>query len=515
MPVRLADAFLHGRLDIANGEQLPWLDWAFYEGKYYMLEPPITALVVLPGVLLYGLDLDLALVSVVIGSLTAAVVFLLMRGLTEKFSVQVWLTLLLIFGTNFWWNAVNGATWYIAHAVAVLFLLLAVYETLVGKRPFTAGLFLGAAYLARLPTILAFPFFLIMFSDKWWRRKPETTEMSPRDWTDVKPLLLLLQRVSGVWLLLFFSFLYTDLKPLLLLLLLVSGVWGLIVLGFVYKLLIYVYNNRQRIDLKPLLQLGIGVGIFVLLGFIYNYLRFEDPLNTGYSVWRDYYGSDLDHLLPEGLFDISYVGRNIPVMFQAVPVFPSEAPYVYSSMSGMAIWATTPAFLYALFAGVKNRVVLVAGSATLIVAMAVLLFAARGLSWFGLTYTPDYVFQIRFSGLDFLYDLSIVPFLFLVAYGVFVGLRGNKLVLACWSAILPIAAVHFVYPIQGWPQFGYRYALDYYPFLLLLVLVAIGNKIRWHHMILIAVSIAINLVGILWWYEFEPRMLGGITWVNW
>ncbi|MEE8385319.1 MAG: hypothetical protein V3S01_05345, partial [Dehalococcoidia bacterium] len=238
MPVRLADAFLHGRLDIANGAQLPWLDWAFYEGKYYMLEPPITALVVLPGVLLYGLDLDLALVSVVIGSLTAAVVFLLMRGLTEEFSVQVWLTLLLVFGTIYWWNAVNGATWYIAHAVSVLFLLLAVYETLVGKRPFTAGLFLGAAYLARLPTILAFPFFLIMFSDRWWRPKPETEEMSPRDWTDVKPMFLLLQRVSGVWLLLFFSFLYTDLKPLLFLVLLVSVVWGLIFLGFGYKLLI-------------------------------------------------------------------------------------------------------------------------------------------------------------------------------------------------------------------------------------------------------------------------------------
>lgn len=515
MPVRLADAFLHGRLDIANGEQLPWLDWAFYEGKYYMLEPPMTALVVLPGVLLYGLDLNQTLVSVVIGSLTAAVVFRLMRELTEKLSVQVWLTLLLVFGTIHWWYALNGGTWYFAHAVSVLFLFLAVYETLVGKRPFTAGLFLGAAYLARLPTILAFPFFLIMFSDKWWRRKPETAEMSQRDWTDVKPLFLLLQRVSGVWLLLLFSFLYTDLKPLLLLLLLVSGVWGLLFFGFVYKLLIFVYNNRQRIDLKPLLQLGFGVGIIVLLSFVYNYLRFEDPLNTGYSVWRDYLGSELDYLLPEGLFDISYVSRNIPLVFQAVPIFSSDAPYAIPSWSGMAVWATTPAFLYALFAGVRNRVVLVAGSAILIVTIAILIFSARGLSWLGLTYTPDYDFQLRLSGLDFLYDLSVVPFLLLIAYGIFVGLRGNKLVLACWSAILPIAAVHFVYPITGWPQFGYRYALDYYPFLFLLAWVGIGNKIRWHHMILITASIVINLAGVLWIYKFELNGVGGVHWVAW
>lgn len=454
MPVRLADAFLHGRLDIWNGEQLPWLDWAFYEGKYYMLEPPITALVVLPGVLLFGLDLNQTLVSIVIGSLTAAVVFRLMRGLTEQSSVQVWLTLLFAFGTIYWWYAVNGGTWYFAHAVAVLFLFLAVYETLVGKRPLTAGLFLGAAYLARLPTILAFPFFLIMFSDRWWRPKPDSGELS----------------------------------------------------------------LRERIDLKPLLQLGSGVAIFLLLSFAYNYLRFEDPLNTGYSVWANYTmerDEGLRNLLSEGLFDTSYVSRNIPLVFQAVPIFSSEAPYVYPSWSGMAIWATTPAFLYALFAGVRNRVVVAAGGAVLIVIIAVLIFSARGLSWFGLSYAADFNFQLRLSGLDLLYDLSVLPFLFLIAYGIFIGLRGNRLVLACWSAIIPIAAVHFVYPITGWPQFGYRYALDYYPFLFLLAWVGIGNKIRWHHMILIAASVVINLAGVLWIYKFDLNGIGGVRWVGW
>lgn len=453
-PVRLADAFLHGRLDVANGAELPWLDWAFYQGKYYVLEPPMMALVVLPGVLLFGLDLNQTLVSVVIGALAVAVVYRLMRALTDEISVQVWMTLLLGFGTIFWWNAVNGGIWYFAHALSVLFLFLAVYETLVHKRPFMAGLFVGAAYLARLPTILALPFFVIMFSDLWWRPAPEAA-------------------ATPLW---------------------------------------------KRVDLKPLLQLGSGVAIFLVASLVYNYLRFDDPLNTGYSVWADYTmqtDSGLRNLLGDGLFDLSYVSRNIPLVFQAVPVFPSDAPYVYSSMSGMAIWATTPAFLYALFAGMRNRALVTGSAIALAVTVAVLLFSARGLSWFGLTYTPDYNFQLRLSELDFLYDLSVFPFLLLVAYGVWVGLRGNKLVLACWSAILPIAAVHFLYPITGWPQFGYRYALDYYPFLFLLVWVAIGRKLRWHHMILITASIVINLVGVLWWYEFQPSGLGGIEWVRW
>ncbi|MGH9195033.1 MAG: hypothetical protein ACRD1T_04750, partial [Acidimicrobiia bacterium] len=173
-PVRLADAFLHGRLDIANGADLQgYLDFAFYEGKYYVLEPPAMAIVVLPGVVLFGLALNQTVVSVVIGSLAIAMVHRLMVGLTEKASVQIWMTALFGFGTIFWWMSTQGGIWYFAHAVSVLFLLVAIYETLVTKRPFTAGFFLGASYLARLPVILAFPFFLIMLSDQWLRESSE------------------------------------------------------------------------------------------------------------------------------------------------------------------------------------------------------------------------------------------------------------------------------------------------------------------------------------------------------
>src|SRR3990172_8992463 len=54
----------------------------------------MTALVVLPGVLLYGTALNQTLVSTVIGALNASVVFRLMRGLTDKLSLQVGLTIL-------------------------------------------------------------------------------------------------------------------------------------------------------------------------------------------------------------------------------------------------------------------------------------------------------------------------------------------------------------------------------------------------------------------------------------
>ena len=86
-PVRVADAFLHGRVDVANGADLPYLEWAPYKGKYYAIDPPMSALVLLPGVILYGLALNQTLVSIVIGGITASAIYRLMRGLTEKLSV--------------------------------------------------------------------------------------------------------------------------------------------------------------------------------------------------------------------------------------------------------------------------------------------------------------------------------------------------------------------------------------------------------------------------------------------
>jgi hypothetical protein len=54
----------------------------------------MTTIVELPGVILFGTGLNQTMVSTVIGAINAAVVFRLLRGLTEKLSIKIWLTLL-------------------------------------------------------------------------------------------------------------------------------------------------------------------------------------------------------------------------------------------------------------------------------------------------------------------------------------------------------------------------------------------------------------------------------------
>ena len=242
-PVRLADAFLHGRLDVANGKDLlGFLDFACQpypcaEGsKYYPLEPPGTALVILPGVALFGLNINQTLVSIVIGAITAGVVYQVSRRLTENIWHQLFLTAMFIFGTVYWWNSVYGGVWYFNHAVAALFLFAAVYETLASKRPFTAGIFLGAAYITRLPTVWTAPFFLIMFADF---SKLRESVSALRD------------SVAGGW---------TELR------------------GWLARVF--------RISL-PVLKFGIGLSIFVVGFAILNLIRFDtaSPEAT-YDHWH-------------------------------------------------------------------------------------------------------------------------------------------------------------------------------------------------------------------------------------
>lgn len=187
-------------------------------------------------------------------------------------------------------------------------------------------------------------------------------------------------------------------------------------------------NILKRIKIKPLFFLGLGVGIFVVLNALYNIVRFNTPFDASYYLMAGIF--DEPHY-QEGYFNISYIPRHLKVIFAGMPRFIKEVPYITPSWNGMAIWLTTPAFIYAFFAGIKNR-----------------------------------------------------------------------LAIGCWITIILIAFVDFCHGTWGFAQFGYRYAVDFYPFLFLLTIKGIGDAIKWHHKILIILGIIVNLWGVLWIHKF-------------
>ncbi len=80
----------------------------------------------------------------------------------------------------------------------------------------------------------------------------------------------------------------------------------------------------------------------------------------------------------------------------------------------------------------------------------------------------------------------------------------KRLVKLAWLAILLISIVIFSHGGTGFTQFGYRYAVDFYPFLILLTIIGsskIKNKKIYPFLILL--SFIVNLWGVLWINKFQ------------
>jgi hypothetical protein len=446
--VILGDAILEGHVDIHDGAALrSYMEMDIREGKHYIIPPAWPAILMLPGVAIWERDFDQTLFSAVIGAITAGVVFLIARRLSDRLETQLWLTVLPIFGTVFWYAAANGGVWFFSHTVAVLFLFLAIFFTLVRRQPLLAGLCLGAAYWTRQSTILTLPFFLIMFSDLW-----------------LKPV------VEGE-------------KP-----------W-------------------HRLRLEPLLQLGAGLSVFLAASFVYNYLRFETPLDASQHYLPD--NVKQEPWFNHGPFDVRYVSRHVFTAFERMPLVSSAAPYVVISTAGMALWLTTPAYFIGLFNRVRNPLVVAAGILLLIVAVGIPIGRAVSGLWDSGFYT------YTFPEVDFAWfykegipvHVNTLPF-FIVIAGALWFSRKDKFAMACWAAVIPAALMLFTFAGTGFAQFGYRFSLDYMPFLFLLTANAIGNDIKWYHKVLIVLSILVNLCGVLWAYHFDPQGFLDYRWVT-
>ena len=155
--VYLADSFLHGRLALRHVPAPPY-DLTLFDGQWYVSFPPLPALLMTPGVALWGLAFSDVAFSVALGALNVALFYTILgrlEGLAR--GMRLCLCALLGLGTPLWYCAALGSVWYTAHVVALTCLCLYIREALGENRPWVAGLWLGLGFLARAPVLFAFP----------------------------------------------------------------------------------------------------------------------------------------------------------------------------------------------------------------------------------------------------------------------------------------------------------------------------------------------------------------------
>jgi hypothetical protein len=178
-----AQSWLEGRLDV-DPEVLPNLeDWACVrvvggekvrcEGRplasdrWYVSFPSFPAVVMLPFVALHGYQFNDTSFGVIVGALAVALFYALLRFLAKDGesartrNENIALSLILAFGTLFFYCAIRGEVWFSAEVMGVALTCLYVRNAVQAHRPVLAGLFFSMATLTRTPLAFAGLFFVL------------------------------------------------------------------------------------------------------------------------------------------------------------------------------------------------------------------------------------------------------------------------------------------------------------------------------------------------------------------
>jgi hypothetical protein len=160
--VLLADAFWHGRV---------WIDWPgpssdalSWAGRYYVIEAPLPAVLLLPVVAIWGTAANQTLLAALLAAIGVGAGWEIARRLEVPLATRAWLCGFLLLGTDLFWTAMYGDVWFIAHVSAVAFTLLALVELLGRKRAWLVALFAVCAIESRFSLILALPVYAALLA---------------------------------------------------------------------------------------------------------------------------------------------------------------------------------------------------------------------------------------------------------------------------------------------------------------------------------------------------------------
>jgi hypothetical protein len=343
----LANAWLHGRLDIGGGPPGK-NDWACFdtldrgpcpEGRYsfsgpdaeryrwYVSFPPLPAILLLPVVTVFGLSTLDALFWVLFAGLGPMVLFLVLRLLRESGQSErslrddLLLTSLFAVGSVYYFVAVQGTVWFAAHVVATTFVCLYLLFSFGMRRPTAAGFALALAFLCRPATLLLAPFFL-------------------------------------------FHAISAPKEP--------NG----------------QNSSAQARVLQASTMFALPLALIVAATMWYNAARFADPFEFGHRFlqirWRP-------RIETWGLFSTHYLPRNLTVFLLSVPWWMPTSPFVRISRHGLALWFSTPNLLWSLWPKKFDATTLALWAGVLPTAICTLLYQNTGWIQYGYRFSLDYL----------------------------------------------------------------------------------------------------------------------------
>lgn len=158
----LADALLHGRLWV---ESCPEIDCALFEGRTYIIFPPLPALVAMPFVAVLGFPgfKGFVLLGAALSALSLFIWHRIFGALAVDRRDVPWLLLALAFASPLFQVTLRAdGVWFFAQVVGFLMMTLSLWAVICRRSLALAGLFVALAFLCRQMAIFYLPFLLLV-----------------------------------------------------------------------------------------------------------------------------------------------------------------------------------------------------------------------------------------------------------------------------------------------------------------------------------------------------------------
>ena len=160
-------------------------------------------------------------------------------------------------------------------------------------------------------------------------------------------------------------------------------------MGFLGIFFLYEMWRARKPIFSTLVQVGIPIAILGAGGAAFNYARFHSFGEFGHSYLNVRW---TDRIQRFGLFNFSFLSRNLAAAFVLTPKLIAKKPYVQISWHGMSMLITTPALLYLLYPRVRGALHTALWAAVAPVALLSFLYQNDGWVQFGFRFSNDYLF---------------------------------------------------------------------------------------------------------------------------
>lgn len=324
--VLLAQALLHGRawIDLPGA----YIDALNYGGRYYVIEAPLPAFLLLPFVAIFGAHTNQTALAVVLAGVSIGAAWELGERFGLRSSANAWICAFLLAGTDLLWCAAFGDVWFIAHVSAVCFTMLALVELAGKRRGWLVALFAACAFESRFSMIAALPVYAYLLLPPY-REPLEANPVEPFDSA----------------------------------------------------------QDERRTTAQPLVSFALVLGGVGVLWMLYNFVRWGTWSDIGYTTW---YHQDQAGMPTGSPFRFSYLPYELWSFFVQQPTRLASFPWLRPEYSGVAITWTSPALVLAFLARSPIRWVIALWVAALLAAVPNLLYYVNGFAQFGMRHALDF-----------------------------------------------------------------------------------------------------------------------------